>query len=115
MANSPALPASCPPRSSPDRLFRRTRAGRTVLPANKQATLNSPPVSPVLPEQKADTYPGCPASAEAAAFDPLRPGQTLLQALRTSGIDVPSDCEEGLSGSCEVHVLAAKSITATRC
>jgi ferredoxin len=32
--------------------------------------------------------------------------QTLLQALRANGIDVPSDCEEGLCGSCEVGVLA---------
>ena len=31
--------------------------------------------------------------------------QTLLQALRAGGIDVRSDCEEGLCGSCEVQVL----------
>jgi cytochrome P450/ferredoxin-NADP reductase len=31
--------------------------------------------------------------------------QTLLQALRAIGIDVQSDCEEGLCGSCEVTVL----------
>ncbi|WP_274425010.1 cytochrome P450/oxidoreductase [Chelativorans sp. YIM 93263] len=30
--------------------------------------------------------------------------QTLLQALRAAGIDVPSDCEEGLCGTCEVAV-----------
>ena len=34
--------------------------------------------------------------------------QTLLQALRAIGIDVPSDCEEGLCGSCEVRVLAGE-------
>ncbi|MFG1466662.1 cytochrome P450/oxidoreductase [Xanthobacter sp. DSM 24535] len=34
--------------------------------------------------------------------------RTLLQALRAAGIDVPSDCEEGLCGSCEVHVLAGE-------
>ncbi|PMR74655.1 cytochrome P450/oxidoreductase [Billgrantia endophytica] len=33
------------------------------------------------------------------------PDQTLLQALRTAGIDVPSDCEEGLCGTCEVSVV----------
>ena len=33
------------------------------------------------------------------------PGQTLLEAVRAAGIDVPSDCEEGLCGSCEVRVL----------
>jgi cytochrome P450/ferredoxin-NADP reductase len=32
-------------------------------------------------------------------------GETLLQALRGVGIDLASDCEEGLCGSCEVHVL----------
>jgi len=32
-------------------------------------------------------------------------GQTLLEAVRAAGIDVPSDCEEGLCGSCEVRVL----------
>ena len=32
--------------------------------------------------------------------------QTLLTALRCANIDVQSDCEEGLCGSCEVQVLA---------
>ncbi|MNL12170.1 Toluene-4-sulfonate monooxygenase system reductase subunit TsaB1 [compost metagenome] len=31
--------------------------------------------------------------------------QTLLTALRGANIDVQSDCEEGLCGSCEVRVL----------
>ena len=31
--------------------------------------------------------------------------QTVLAALRAANIDVPSDCEEGLCGSCEVRVL----------
>ena len=31
--------------------------------------------------------------------------QTLLSALRAANIDVQSDCEEGLCGSCEVRVL----------
>ncbi len=30
--------------------------------------------------------------------------QTLLHALRSAGLDVPSDCEEGLCGTCEVAV-----------
>ncbi len=34
--------------------------------------------------------------------------QTLLQALRAANIDVQSDCEEGLCGSCEVRVLAGE-------
>ena len=33
-------------------------------------------------------------------------GETLLNVVRAAGIDVPSDCEEGLCGSCEVRVLA---------
>ena len=31
--------------------------------------------------------------------------QTVLDALRASNIDIPSDCEEGLCGSCEAPVL----------
>ena len=36
---------------------------------------------------------------------PVRADQTLLAALRAANIDVQSDCEEGLCGSCEVRVL----------
>ena len=36
----------------------------------------------------------------------VRADQTLLAALRSANIDVQSDCEEGLCGSCEVRVLA---------
>lgn len=31
--------------------------------------------------------------------------RTVLETLRTAGIDVPSDCEEGLCGTCEVAVI----------
>lgn len=31
--------------------------------------------------------------------------RTLLQSLRAAGVDVPSDCEEGICGTCEVAVL----------
>ena len=37
---------------------------------------------------------------------PVRADQTLLAALRAANIDVQSDCEEGLCGSCEVRVLS---------
>jgi cytochrome P450/ferredoxin-NADP reductase len=36
------------------------------------------------------------------------PGQTVLAALRGANIDIQSDCEEGLCGSCEVRVLAGQ-------
>lgn len=36
------------------------------------------------------------------------PDQTLLTTLRRANIDVQSDCEEGLCGSCEVRVLAGE-------
>ena len=36
----------------------------------------------------------------------VRADQTLLAALRAANIDVQSDCEEGLCGSCEIAVLA---------
>lgn len=32
--------------------------------------------------------------------------RTLLQALRAAGVDVSSDCEEGLCGTCEVRVIS---------
>ncbi|MGR2738637.1 cytochrome P450/oxidoreductase [Billgrantia sp. Q4P2] len=35
----------------------------------------------------------------------VAPDRTLLQALRAAGVDVPSDCEEGLCGSCQVDVV----------
>ena len=34
--------------------------------------------------------------------------QTVLQALRAANVDVQSDCEEGLCGSCEVRVVAGR-------
>ncbi|ACV07226.1 cytochrome P450/oxidoreductase [Kytococcus sedentarius] len=33
---------------------------------------------------------------------------TVLDTLRAAGVDVPSDCEEGLCGSCEVPVLSGE-------
>lgn len=36
--------------------------------------------------------------------------QSLLEALTEAGIDVPSDCGEGLCGSCEVKVLSGEII-----
>jgi len=38
----------------------------------------------------------------------VAPGQTVLQVLRAANIDIQSDCEEGLCGSCEVRVLAGE-------
>ncbi len=38
----------------------------------------------------------------------VAPDQTVLDALRRANIDVQSDCEEGLCGSCEVRVLAGE-------
>jgi ferredoxin len=34
--------------------------------------------------------------------------QTLLEAVRAVGVDVPSDCEEGLCGTCEVNVITGE-------
>jgi ferredoxin-NADP reductase len=39
---------------------------------------------------------------------PVPPDQTVLQVLRAANIDIQSDCEEGLCGSCEVRVLAGQ-------
>lgn len=39
---------------------------------------------------------------------PVRADQTLLAALRAANVDIQSDCEEGLCGSCEVRVLSGQ-------
>ena len=39
-----------------------------------------------------------------AAAPSNRAQEELLQVLRGAGLDVPSDCEEGLCGSCELAV-----------
>ena len=39
---------------------------------------------------------------------PVAADETLLSALRAAGVDVPSDCGEGLCGTCEVAVLAGE-------
>ena len=36
------------------------------------------------------------------------PGRSLMQALRSAGVDVPSDCGEGLCGTCEVGVVSGE-------
>jgi ferredoxin-NADP reductase len=46
--------------------------------------------------------------ADSGLLLPVRADQTLLAALRAANIDVRSDCEEGLCGSCEVPVLAGR-------
>ena len=38
----------------------------------------------------------------------IQPGQTILEALRARGVQVPSSCEQGVCGSCETRVLAGK-------
>ncbi|MGC5184010.1 2Fe-2S iron-sulfur cluster-binding protein, partial [Escherichia coli] len=35
----------------------------------------------------------------------VEPEQTVLEVLREAGVDVLSDCEEGICGSCETGVL----------
>ncbi|MCW0216418.1 MAG: cytochrome P450/oxidoreductase [Pseudonocardia sp.] len=39
---------------------------------------------------------------------PVGAGETVLQALRAADVDVRSDCEEGLCGTCEVPVLGGE-------
>ena len=35
-------------------------------------------------------------------------GQTILEALREAGLDVPSSCEQGICGTCETRVLGGE-------
>ncbi|MDM0019538.1 cytochrome P450/oxidoreductase [Variovorax saccharolyticus] len=39
---------------------------------------------------------------------PVPADRTLLSALRAANVDIPSDCEEGLCGTCEVRVLGGE-------
>lgn len=36
----------------------------------------------------------------------VHPGTTLLEALRSSGVEMPSSCEQGIRGTCETAVVA---------
>jgi ferredoxin len=36
----------------------------------------------------------------------VNPSTTILEALRGSGVDMPSSCEQGICGTCETAVLA---------
>jgi ferredoxin-NADP reductase len=36
---------------------------------------------------------------------PVEPEQSVLEVMRSAGVDVLTDCEEGICGSCETHVL----------
>ncbi|MCC2032494.1 PDR/VanB family oxidoreductase [Microbacterium allomyrinae] len=36
---------------------------------------------------------------------PVEPGQSVLEVMRSGGVEVLTDCEEGICGSCETHVL----------
>lgn len=44
--------------------------------------------------------------ARAGRDVPVAPGQTILESLRACGIAVPSSCQQGVCGECEVKVLA---------
>jgi cytochrome P450/ferredoxin-NADP reductase len=46
--------------------------------------------------------------ADSGLTVPVAANDTLLHALRAAGIDVPSDCGEGLCGTCEVLVLSGE-------
>ena len=35
-------------------------------------------------------------------------GQTILEALRDAGLDVPSSCEQGICGTCETRVISGR-------
>lgn len=36
---------------------------------------------------------------------PVEPEQSVLEVMRSAGVEVLTDCEEGICGSCETHVL----------
>lgn len=45
----------------------------------------------------------CERSAKSVV---VKPGETILEALTSIGVDVPSSCQEGVCGSCETRVIS---------
>lgn len=41
---------------------------------------------------------------------PVEAGQTVLEALWSAGIEVPSSCREGICGTCELGVTAGRPL-----
>ena len=35
----------------------------------------------------------------------MNPSESILEVMRGAGVEVLSDCEEGICGSCETHVV----------
>lgn len=56
--------------------------------------------SPIPPEQGYEVV-----AARAGMTIKIPPGCSVLQALRSAGIGIPSSCQEGLCGTCETRVL----------
>ena len=103
----------CSPAPSPAR--RSTPAGRCACSRRSRRCCAAWPEDSLRIEHfvstAGDAGPGAGACLRGRAQGlrhrrPLRADQTVLAALRAANIDVHSDCEEGLCGSCEVAVLA---------
>ncbi|MEZ5737118.1 MAG: PDR/VanB family oxidoreductase [Novosphingobium sp.] len=82
-----------------------------MLEAFKTAVEGRPPhtvhVEYFSPTQEAATQGGFTVHLAKSDRDiAVKPGQSILTALRNGGVDVPFSCEEGTCGACEVHVLS---------
>ncbi|MFN3937009.1 MAG: cytochrome P450/oxidoreductase [Gemmobacter sp.] len=64
--------------------------------------------APASPAAPADAQPFEAELADSALRLAVPADRTLLQTLRAAGIDIASDCEEGLCGSCAIEVLAGE-------
>lgn len=87
----------------PERLLTALEAGTTHWPAGSLHVEHFTAEGALLDPDKEHAFQVELADSEFVVE--VAPDRTLLQALRTAGVDVPSDCEEGLCGSCQVEVI----------
>lgn len=62
------------------------------------------PIQPVIEgeDQTSDAVAVCSRSGVTV---PLQPSLSVLESLRGAGIEIPSSCEQGICGTCELRVL----------
>lgn len=87
----------------PDRLLAALEAGAAHWPAGSLHVEHFTAEGTQLDPEREHAFAVELSDSELVVEVP--PDRTLLQALRAAGIDVPSDCEEGLCGSCQVEVV----------
>jgi NADH oxidoreductase Hcr len=76
-----------------------------VFEAAIAASADSPPRRPSPPERGRVFHLSCAGSNK--RID-IRPGQTLLEAAESAGVEIPSLCRAGVCGTCRVRVTTGE-------